>query len=224
MNTSEAWIISHIRHDITHQWGGSGGALVSVLVSWVTWWHFSPQSQRLDDIRWPRENRTGEKWEIVCRDRHSPEPQREYKLNGINRGKCFRCRVTNFFRNYHPIMYCVGVTRHRGTETIRMLDDGDRAETGQGWRVETASRKTGCPSPGHNEYFVKSQNDKILLQLSRAQTWSSLVQLGHVNSELCIHGQGSLISNNTKATATLHNALILYLTHRMTHRSILLRK
>ena len=43
--------------------------------------------------------------------------KREYKVNGINRGKCFRCRVTNFFRTHHPIMYCIeGVTRHRDNQ------------------------------------------------------------------------------------------------------------
>ena len=52
-STSETWIISIM---ISHISDEDQEALVSVLVSWVTWWHFSPQSQRLDDIRWPREN------------------------------------------------------------------------------------------------------------------------------------------------------------------------
>ena len=52
-STSETWIISIM---ISHISDEDQVALVSVLVSWVTWWHFSPQSQRLDDIRWPREN------------------------------------------------------------------------------------------------------------------------------------------------------------------------
>lgn len=149
----EAWIISHIRHDITHQWWGSGRALVSVMVSWVTWWHFSPQSQRLDDTESDRE-KTGENWDGACR---LPILQiaahRNNRRENINWMVLTGASVSGVgWQTFSGIITpsCIVLRAWPGIETIRMQDDGDRAETGQWWRwrVEMASRKTGCPSPG----------------------------------------------------------------------------
>ena len=48
-----------------------------------------------------------------------------------------------------------------------MQDDegGRRLDSDDDGRVDMASRKTGCPSPGDNEYCDKSQNASILLHM-----------------------------------------------------------